>query len=86
MAEDKKICDPEDLMCQMLALSHLKGLKSVLGEERYQLEFPELQSLDEKITSREASLKDTLGKCSLEPVAESEIISESTETVEEVEE
>ena len=79
-------CNVDDLLCQMTALSHLKGLKSVLGEERYQLEFPELQSLDEKITSREASLRDTLGRCGLEPVAESEIISESTETVEEVEE
>ncbi len=56
-------CDVEDILCKMTALSHLKGLKSVLGEERYRLEFPELQSLDDKISSREASLKDTLGRC-----------------------
>ena len=76
-------CNVEDLMCQMLALSHLKGLKIVLGEEKYQLEFPELQSLDEKITSREASLRDTLGRCGLVQPVESELTPESIEEVEE---
>ena len=63
-------CNVEDIMCQMTALSHLKGLKSVLGDEKYREEFPELQSLDEKIANREASLRETLGKCvdqSVEP-------------------
>lgn len=56
-------CDTEDLMCQMTALSHLKGLKDVLGGERYREEFPELQGLDDKIASREASLRTTLEGC-----------------------
>ena len=79
-------CNIDDLFCQMTALSHLKGLKSVLGEEKYRLEFPELQSLDEKITAREVSLRETLEKCKPDPIVESEIISEPTIEVEEVEE
>lgn len=77
--EAEKRCDIDDMLCQMVALSHLKGLKNVLGEERYRTEFPELQSLDEKITSREASLRDTLGKCGLEPVVEAEVTLKPTE-------
>ena len=61
-------CDVNDILCQLTALSHLKGLKSVLGEEKYRAEFPELQSLDEKITSRESSLRETLGRCVDHPV------------------
>lgn len=71
--ETEKQCDPEDMMCQMIALSHLKGLKSVLGEERYRVEFPELQSLDEKITSREASLRETLSRCVHPVLTETEL-------------
>jgi len=64
----ERLCDVDDLLCQMTALSHLKGLKNVLGDEKYQTEFPELQSLDAKITSRESELREALGKCGLSPM------------------
>lgn len=70
--ESENPCDVDDLLCQMSALLHLKGLKSVLGDEKYRLEFPELQSLDEKISSRETTLRETLGKCGLPALDEPE--------------
>jgi len=81
MVENQK-CDVDDLLCQITALSHLKGLKSVLGGEKYQAEFPELQGLDEKISGREATLRETLGRCGLDQTVEPELISEPTEEVE----
>ena len=63
-------CNVDDILCRMMVLSHLKGLKSVLGDEKYRAEFPELQSLDEKIVSHEANLRETLGNCGLEQIAE----------------
>ena len=60
-------CDPEDILCKMTALAHLKGLKTALGEDRYLEEFPELRGLDEKLASRETSLKATLAECVREP-------------------
>lgn len=83
-------CDVDDLFCRMTALAHLKGLKSALGDEKYREEFPELQSLDEKITSREVSLREAMEECTkglekitrgeTEPLIPAEIIeSEVTE-------
>lgn len=70
--EPERKCDPEDIICQMTVLSHLKGLKSALGEDRFKTDFPELQGLDERITSRESELLEALGKCGLEPGIEVE--------------
>jgi len=75
-------CNVDDILCRMTALSHLRGLKNVLGAERYKTEFPELSTLDDKISSREASLRETLGRCGLDQTVESEIKSESTGEVE----
>ncbi len=75
-------CNVDDILCQSMALAHLKGLKNVLGEERYREEFPELQSLDEKITSREASLRETLGRCKLGSVTGAEELNPSEEVLE----
>ncbi|KKN48235.1 hypothetical protein LCGC14_0654970 [marine sediment metagenome] len=76
-------CNVDDVMCQMMALSHLKGLKSVLGEEKYRAEFPELQSLDGKIASREASLRETLGRCGLPVLTGTELVEGTPEEREE---
>lgn len=57
-------CNVDDILCQMTALNHLRGLKSVLGDEKYQEEFPELQGLDDKIAGRETKLRATLRECS----------------------
>ena len=72
-------CDTDDLMCQMLVLSHLNGLRSALGEERYKADFPELQGLDARIKSQESTLRETLGRCGLKP--EEAIIEIKEETV-----
>lgn len=72
-------CNIDDLLCQMAVISHLKGLQSALGEERYRTEFPELQGLDERVRSQEASLRDALGKCGLPSLEETEEIKEEAE-------
>lgn len=72
--ENERRCDVDDILCRMTALSHLKGLQSALGGERFKAEFPELQSLNEKIHRHEAELRDTLGKCGLEPLEPDESI------------
>ena len=61
-------CDVDDLLCQMQVLSHLRGLQSALGKDRYKADFPEFQGLDEKISSRSTELRQALGKCGLEQV------------------
>lgn len=65
-------CDPEDIVCQMQVLGHLKGLRGVLGEEQFKLDFPELDILDDKIKSREADLKEALERCGLPSIGEPE--------------
>lgn len=77
MPEDsEKVCDVDDILCQMTALAHLKGLKSALGEEKYRTDFPELQGLDEKISIREFTLREALGRCGLPSLEETEEITE----------
>lgn len=62
-------CNAEDILCQMQALAHLRGLKSTLGDERFKSIYPELEGLDErltdKISSQEVSLKESLERCGL---------------------
>jgi len=75
MTEGEKVrCDVDDLMCQMAALSHLKGLKGVLGEERFKSSLPELEGLDEKLTERisnqESNLREAFEKCGLPTLEE----------------
>jgi hypothetical protein len=71
MADDSgKPCDVDDVLCQMVALSHLKGLRDTLGDDRYRTEFPELEGLGQKIASREEALRETLGRCGMAEPAE----------------
>jgi len=81
MTEGKPKCDIDDLLCQMEALSHLKGLRSVLGEEKFQSQFPELTDLNERLSERikaqEGNLREALEKCGL-PQVEEEISGEDT--------
>ena len=62
-------CDIEDIMCQIKALTHLKGLQGALGEEKFKSEFPEFENLGEKLTDsilkHETNLKETLAKCGM---------------------
>ena len=56
-------CDVDDILCNSMALAHLKGLRDTLGEDRFREEFPELKGLDEKIAVREADLRTSLEGC-----------------------
>jgi len=70
---EKPRCDIDDLLCQMQVLSHLKGMKSILGEEKFKGNFPELEGLDEKLVDRigsqETTLREALENCGLSEVA-----------------
>lgn len=50
--ELEKRCDIDSIFCQMQALSYLKGLQSLLGDERFRSRLPELDGLGEKMTKR----------------------------------
>ncbi len=74
-------CDVDDLLCQIEALGHLKGLRQVVGEDKFKESFPDLASLgdrlDEKISSSRTSLEESLKKCGLPSVEDlGEIIDE----------
>lgn len=60
-------CDVNDVLCQLRALTHLKGLNVALGNDKFKEEFPELKGLEDKIRTREASLTSALGKCGISP-------------------
>ena len=77
MTEEKPKCDVDDLLCQMQILSHLRGMKSVLGDEKFKTGFPEFEGLSERVTERistqETSLKEALERCGLSEPEEVEI-------------
>lgn len=49
---NERKCDPNDVICKMEVLRHLKGLEQQLGSEQFQEEFPEAASLAEKISAK----------------------------------
>ncbi|MBA7690607.1 hypothetical protein ES703_99137 [subsurface metagenome] len=71
--EQKPKCDIDDIMCQMEVLGHLRGMKNVLGDERFKSSFPELEGLSDtiadKIGSQEITLKEALEKCGLPEIS-----------------
>jgi len=87
MTEEKPKCDIGDLLCQMQILSHLRGIKSVLGDEKFKASFTELEGLDtilvEKISSQETTLEEALEKCGLSETEEVILVKPKTVTVEE---
>lgn len=80
-------CDIDDLLCQMQILTHLRGMKSVLGDEKFKSSFAEFEGLDttltEKIQSQETSLREALEKCGLSKEVEEYNLSDETVVVEE---
>lgn len=76
--EEKPKCDIDDILCQVQVLGHLKGLESVLGDERFRTRFPEFEGLSQKVTdsisSQDTELKEALKRCGL-PVPE-EVLTE----------
>lgn len=79
MSENPKAkpCDIDDIVCQMQALSHLKGLQNVLGDERFRARFPELEGLDERVAERikeqDSILREALNGCGLNSISEPEL-------------
>lgn len=80
MVGEKRECDVEDILCQIEALRSLRGLRTALGNETFQRDFPELENLDgklvQKIQTTEGSIKEALAKCgniSLEEVTTEEV-------------
>lgn len=62
-------CNIDDIICQMQVLDHLKGIKEIVGGDKFGTSFPEFEGLDsvlaEKIITGEASLNETLKACGL---------------------
>jgi len=75
---EKRECDPEDIVCQMQVLSHLKGLKNVLGNEKFRSNYPELENLDERLVERikdqEAKLRESMTSCGLPILTGNELV------------
>lgn len=69
MTEEEKRCNTEDILCQMEVLGHLKGIRSIVGDEQFKNSFPEFEGLNEtlseRIKSSETNLKETLERCGL---------------------
>lgn len=67
-------CDIDDLVCQIQILAHLKGMQSLLGDEKFKTSYPEFEGLDttlkEKIEIGEGTLREALDRCGLSPMEE----------------
>ena len=67
--ENTPECDVSDMVCQMQVLAHLRGMKEVLGEDRFNQELPEFaklsKNLDEQISTRELNLEEAMKGCGL---------------------
>ena len=72
----------DDIYCQMQVRSHLKGLQSVLGDEKFRSRFPEFEGLAEKMMERieeqETLVREALGRYGLPVLTGAELI-EGTE-------
>ena len=47
----EKECDPNDVICKMEVLRHLRGLETQMGSEEFLKKYPEAGPLREKIAS-----------------------------------
>lgn len=78
--ERKQPCDPDDVVCQMEVLRHIKGLEGQLGSEAFIERFPELQTLKERlpgeIKRQEEVVQQSLDDCTEEPASPAEESSE----------
>jgi len=63
----EKHCDPDDVVCQMEVLRHLKGLEESLGKAAFAKRYPELVAIREKlpdeIAKQETVLAESLSPC-----------------------
>ena len=79
--ERKQPCDPDDVVCQMEVLRHIKGLQEQLGNEVFIQRFPELETLRERlpaeIKQQEEVVHQSISDCTEEPPASEEAPSEA---------
>lgn len=71
--ERKQPCDPDDVVCQMEVLRHVKGLQEQLGNEAFIERFPELQTLKDRlpdeIRRQEEVVEQSISDCTEQPPA-----------------
>jgi hypothetical protein len=51
MVENNQPCDPDDVICQMEVLRHLKGLEEQMGNQAFLERYPGLASAKDQITA-----------------------------------
>lgn len=65
--QKEKPCNPDDVVCQMEVLRHLKGLKEQLGNEAFLEKYPEgktlIERLPQEITSQQERVDQVIGNC-----------------------
>lgn len=85
MSEQRKPCNPDDVICQMEVLRHLKGLEDQLGSEAFLEKYPEAKTLQERIsgevTRQQEVVDQGMAECTEEevPAAEAEAEEETEE-------
>jgi len=71
---EKPQCDMEDILCQMQVMSHLEGMRKLLGSDKFQARYPEFTGLGDTVTERiqqqDITIKEAFAKCGLVPSAE----------------
>lgn len=65
----KPKCDIDDLLCQLQVMSYLKGMKNLIGVEKFRAKYPEFEQFGETITDRikeqDIVIREALEKCGL---------------------
>lgn len=70
MAEDSQPrCDVDDLLCQMRLMSHLEGLQSIMGTDKFKEQYPDFAELQNTVTGRlekqKENIRTSMEKCGL---------------------
>ncbi len=69
-------CDPDDVICQMEVLRHLKGLQEQMGNQAFLEKYPQLANVKQQITddiaTQEVVVQEAINDCGREdqPVVE----------------
>jgi hypothetical protein len=85
MVENNQSCDPDDVVCQMEVLRHLKGLEQQMGNQAFLEKYPQLANTKEQIASdvvkQQQKVDAAIDRCGreegaevvVEPVAEEQV-------------
>jgi len=84
VSENKQPCDPDDVVCQMEVLRHLKGLEQQLGE-KFLEKYPEGKTLKERlpaeIAQQQQVVDSSFEKCAREEEEPAEPVAAEEEEV-----